>query len=281
MGLVTDLSAAFVAFTIEVDDAAEARMEHRTTGGGGRGAWLVSLAMWRNCLQWLPDEGISVAELLDVARTPSNFGGMRRWGYIEVEGWPRAAKGRPRPDAVVRPTKRGAGAREIWDGKPAEIERRRAARFGAGAVELRKALVELAGGLDPRLPDTMPIVHHGWGTRRDDAGNGSARRSDTVPEADLARGPGPIAVADSASTRCWPGRSQPSPWSSRRAASSRWRCTRTCSRCSGRIRPHCATFPISPASPASSSTTRWGSSDGRGWPRSSLPRGRSEGNRWC
>jgi hypothetical protein len=75
MGLIRDLSAVFVAFTIEVDDAAEARIAHRTTGGGGRGVWLVSLAMWRNCLQWMPADGISVAELMATARTPTASAG--------------------------------------------------------------------------------------------------------------------------------------------------------------------------------------------------------------
>jgi len=177
MGLVEDLSAAFVAFTIEVDDAAEARVAHRTTRGGSGergGAWLVSLAMWENCLRWLPEDGISVAELIATARTPTNFAGMRRWGYIEVEGMTRGTKGPPRPEATVRATKRGARAQQAWDGVPAEIEVRWAERFGAGATELRAVLV-------PALPETMPIVRYGWSTRREEE---QERRS------------GPIAVAD-------------------------------------------------------------------------------------
>jgi hypothetical protein len=188
MGLVEDLSAAFVAFTIEVDDAAEARMSHQTTRGGagagaerGSGPWLVSLAMWENCLRWLPEEGISVAELIATARTSTNFAGMRRWGYISVEGLPRGSKGTPKPDAAVRPTKRGARAQRGWDGLPDEIEARWAERFGEGVHELRAALVALAEGLDPGLPDTMPIVRHGWLTRREE-------------EPD--HGPGGIAIAD-------------------------------------------------------------------------------------
>jgi DNA-binding MarR family transcriptional regulator len=183
MGLVEDLSAAFVAFTIEVDDAAEGRLTHRTTGRGGHGAWLTSLAMWRNCLQWLPAEGISVGEMIATARTPTNFGGMRRWGYVEMEGWARGAKGRPPSEGLVRPTKRGARAQGVWDGVPEEIERRWAERFGGGPVaELRGALVALVNDLNPSLPDTMPIVRHGWMTQRDGG--------------DAADRPGPVAVAD-------------------------------------------------------------------------------------
>lgn len=175
MGLVEDLSATFVAFTIEVDDAAETRRGRR------KGPWLVSLAMWRNCMQWLPEDGVMVAELVATARTPTDFHGMRRWGYIEVDGWSRSASGRPRLEAVVRPTRRGARAQGLWDGLPEEIEAGWAERFGSEVAELRGALVALAEELDPGLPDTMPIIRHGWATRRDDE-----------PE----RRPGPIAVAD-------------------------------------------------------------------------------------
>lgn len=186
MGLVEDLSAAFVAFTIEADDLAETRRPQ------GKSPWLVSLAMWRNCMQWLPADGMTAAELVAAARTPTDFGGMNRWGYVEIEGMARGASGRPRQDAVVRPTRRGARARETWDGLAEEIEARWAERFGAGdgrgaspegnaVTELRAALVGLAERLDPGLPDTMPIVRHGWATRRDDEPEWQA---------------GPVAIAD-------------------------------------------------------------------------------------
>jgi hypothetical protein len=51
MGLVEDLSASFVAFTIEVDDAAESRRGRR------KGPWLVSLAMSENWLAGARDAG--------------------------------------------------------------------------------------------------------------------------------------------------------------------------------------------------------------------------------
>ncbi len=51
------LSAAFVAFTVEADNAFEQQLPHRTTSFGAsaeRGAvWLTSLAMWFNCVRGL------------------------------------------------------------------------------------------------------------------------------------------------------------------------------------------------------------------------------------
>jgi hypothetical protein len=191
VGLNEDLSAAFVAFVIEVDDALEARRP------GRKGPWLTSLAMWRNCMQWVPPEGITVAELTAVARTPTDLHGMRRWRYLEVEGWARSASGPPPLKAVVRPTGRGARVAAIWDEVPAEVEQRWGKRFAAtentgdaaGGVgtaspvaELRAALVDLAEALDSGLPDTMPIVRHGWTTRRDDE---PERRPGSVPIEEL------------------------------------------------------------------------------------------------
>lgn len=168
VGLIEDLSAAFVAFVVEVDDTLETRRPV------GKGPWLSSVVMWRNCMQWVPADGITVAELTAIARTPTDLHGMRRWGYVEVEGWPRTASGPPRQGAVVRPTRRGAQVAAIWEGLPADVERGWAKRHGM----LRAALVDLAGELDPGLPDTMPIIRHGWSTRRDDE---PERRSGPVP----------------------------------------------------------------------------------------------------
>src|SRR6185437_14220885 len=61
------LSQALVAFTIEFDNEAEHRLPHRTTSHGtsgpGDGApkpWLVSLAMWENCMRYVTGEPITV-----------------------------------------------------------------------------------------------------------------------------------------------------------------------------------------------------------------------------
>ncbi len=184
------MSAAFVAFVVEVDDAAEPRLP--------KGLWTVSVVMWRNCMEWLP---ATVGEVVAAARTPTDFHGMRRWGYVEIEGWARSASGRPPLGAVVRPTGRGAQAAAVWDELGPEIEghwARRSAPSGGDAARggppggeqapdagliprLRSALVDLAGELDAGLPDTMPIVRHGWATRR---------------EGEPERRPGPVAIAD-------------------------------------------------------------------------------------
>jgi hypothetical protein len=159
----------------------------------------LSLAMWENCMRWLPEEGITVAELTARARTETDLAGMVRWGYVTVEGLTRATPRRPPQGAVVRPTRRGLAAAEAWDELQGEIERRWGERFGVDAVtEIRASLVALAGPqgaaansappttvtpdagrisglqqpksasrLDGTLPDTMPIVRHGWATRRE------------------------------------------------------------------------------------------------------------------
>lgn len=43
------LSQAYVAYTIDFDNEAEHRLQHRTTRHGKKngGVWLVSMAMWR------------------------------------------------------------------------------------------------------------------------------------------------------------------------------------------------------------------------------------------
>ena len=73
------LSQALVAFTIEFDNEFERQMPHRTTNHGSsdsRGApWLVSLAMWENCMRFVPSEGVALGTLEDLARTPTNLPG--------------------------------------------------------------------------------------------------------------------------------------------------------------------------------------------------------------
>ena len=64
------LSQALVAFTIEFDNEAEHRLPHRTASHGASGPgdgvpapWLVSLAMWENCMRYVTDEPITVGDL--------------------------------------------------------------------------------------------------------------------------------------------------------------------------------------------------------------------------
>jgi methyltransferase (TIGR00027 family) len=158
------LSQALVAYTIEFDNEAEYRLPHRTTvhgaSGQGGGTWLVSLVMWENCLRHVTDQPITVGELESRARTGTNLDGMRRWGYITIDGTAeKIHKGRPGPDAVLRATAAGLRAREVWLPLPGLIEQRWRERFGAGQVDrLRESLVAVASQLDPGLPDCLPIL---------------------------------------------------------------------------------------------------------------------------
>ncbi len=163
------LSFALVAFTIETDNEAEHRIPHRTTRHGKtgatmvRGAWLTSMAMWFNCMRWVPEQGITVREIERLARTRTNWDGMRRWGYIYFE--PSPGDDRPKPPAsalIVRATANGRVVQETWRTLIPEIEARWRERFGACPVaELRRTLIEVASRFDAELPDCMPILKYG------------------------------------------------------------------------------------------------------------------------
>lgn len=166
------LSAALIALTIEVDNAAEQQIPHVTTlrglSGSRGGVWLTSLAMWFNCLGPLADAGgeLSAAALRARARMATNLDGMRRWGYISIDGIGRVPRrhgdaGRPRPKtgSILTLTERGAVAESVWRPLPAVVERRWRDRFGDSAVDrLRAALLAVAAADPARWPDFMPIL---------------------------------------------------------------------------------------------------------------------------
>jgi len=164
------LSQTLVAFTIECDNEAEHRQPHHTAnhtanhaGGAEKTPWLMSLVMYMNCLKYIPDEGITAGRLHDLARTETNLGGMRRWGYITIDPKPLnlGGKGITR-SSFLKTTRAGKPAREVWPGLITEIEERWATRFGIRAMEeLRESLSAVVSHLDPELPDCMPIVHYG------------------------------------------------------------------------------------------------------------------------
>lgn len=160
------LSFALVAFTIEADNEAEHRLPHRTSRYGAtetRGAWLTSMAMWFNCLCWIPEQGIAVREVERLARTRTNWDGMRRWGHIYFE--PSPTDKRPKPPLsvlMVRATANGRLSQEVWRELMPEMEQRWSKRLGQGVVaSLRTALAEIAGQLDAGLPDCLPILRYG------------------------------------------------------------------------------------------------------------------------
>ena len=161
------LSRALVAFTIEVDNEAEHRLPHRTTshgasssGDGAPAPWLVSLAMWENCMRYVTGEPITVGDLEARARTGTNLDGMRRWGYITIDGTARKVHNdRPGRNAVLRATAAGLRAREIWRPLPGFIEQRWRERLGADQLSrLRDPLTSMVSRLDPGLPDCLPIL---------------------------------------------------------------------------------------------------------------------------
>jgi methyltransferase (TIGR00027 family) len=158
------LSQALVAFTIECDNEAEHRIPHHTQDYGasaqGDGAWLVSMVMYENCLRFVGEEPMTVAELERLARTGTNLDGMRRWGYVTIDGTARKIhNGRPGPAAVLRATPKGLQARQVWAPIASLTEQRWRERFGAGQIEsLRDALLAVVAQLDPGLPDCLPIL---------------------------------------------------------------------------------------------------------------------------
>jgi methyltransferase (TIGR00027 family) len=168
------LSQALVALTIELDNEAEHRSPHRTTSHGissqGDGPWLVSLAMFENCLRFVTGEPITAGELVTLARTGTNLDGMRRWGYITIDGTARKThQGRPGPGTVLRATARGLRARQVWQPLPGLVERRWEERYGADQIAgLRRCLEAIAGQLDPGLPDVLPILGHALFSRGPD-----------------------------------------------------------------------------------------------------------------
>lgn len=170
--LSTLLSQALVALTIEFDNEFEHRMPHRTTrasqaAGWSDGLWLISMAMWCNCLRFVGEEWMPVAEMDRLARTETNLDGMRRWHYIDVE--PHADDRRvnpPRRDLLVRATPRGIRAQEVLRPLGDIVEDRWRDRFGTAALDqLRASLAALVSQLDSELPDCMPILHHELVTR--------------------------------------------------------------------------------------------------------------------
>jgi DNA-binding MarR family transcriptional regulator len=166
--LATLLSQVLVGFTIELDNETEHRMPHRTTvGGGSYGPWLVSLPMYANLLQFIDEGGVTVAELQKLARTEILLlRGMQRWGYITVAPDPDDA--RPKPPArdwLVRPTRKGLRAKEVWESVVGVIENRWESKFGESAIaRLRESLAALVSKINMELPEYLPVLGYGLST---------------------------------------------------------------------------------------------------------------------
>jgi DNA-binding MarR family transcriptional regulator len=191
--LPTLLSQALVAFTIEFDNEAEHQLPHWTTNHGLAGAprkcvWLVSLAMYSNCMKFIPEEGIRAIDLVRRARTRTNFRGMARWGYITVRRDPSDPRPKPpRAEWIVRASEKGLNAQKIWRPLFAAIEKRWERRFGKNEIgRLRQSLIALLNQIDLDLPDCLPILQFGLFSRT--RGN-FKRRPQTKRDEDVSRLP--------------------------------------------------------------------------------------------
>ena len=164
--LSTLLSQALVAHTIELDNEAELRLPHRTTrqgepGTGRTGPWLVSFALWANVLQYLDDDGTTVADLRTRARTGQLLlNGLRRWGYVSLTpptGQP--LRNPPQPETIVRPRKAVLRARDVWGGLPGVIDDRWRERLGPAVDRLERALRNVFDRLPVEPPAYLPVIH--------------------------------------------------------------------------------------------------------------------------
>jgi DNA-binding MarR family transcriptional regulator len=165
--LSTLLSQVLVAFTIELDNEFERLTPHRTTraaAGSRGGPWLVSQVMWSNLMQFVTEEGVSVGELQRLARTAMLLlRGMERWGYITVEPGPSDRRSNaPRPEWVVRATRKGLRAQQVWRPLLGVIEERWRERFGTPEISrLRESLSVLVSQFDVELPEYLPVLGYG------------------------------------------------------------------------------------------------------------------------
>jgi DNA-binding MarR family transcriptional regulator len=198
--LPTLLSQALVAFTIEFDNEAERGLPHSTTRHGSTAGalhtpWLVSMAMYLNCMQFVDEKGITARELVRRARTKTNFRGMYRWGYISVRPDPEDQRPKPpKADWIVSTKPGGREAQKIWRPLLATIEQRWQQRFGADAIEeLKKSLATVEGHIELDLPDCLPILgyglmtkHKGYRERSGKSGDSSKDRAEGSTELSLA-----------------------------------------------------------------------------------------------
>jgi DNA-binding MarR family transcriptional regulator len=166
------LSHALVAFTIEFDNEVERQLPHCTTNenptdAAPLGPWLVSMVMWFNCMRFLDENGLTESQLQTLARTPTNLHGMRRWGYVSVKPDPTDTRPKPpRSSWLIRPTRAGRSAQNVWRPLFDVIEDRWRERFGANAIQkLRASLVAIVEHQKTDLPDCLPILGYGLVTK--------------------------------------------------------------------------------------------------------------------
>jgi hypothetical protein len=176
------LSQALVAFTIELDNAWESAMPHRTTrlGGSRRAPYATSLRQWSNFMRVLGERGLTVGELERRTRAKPQLDGMRRWGYVTIGPDPDDPRRKPPArDHLVVPTEAGRHAQAVWRPLPETIEARWRERFGAPEMgALRATLETLRVRLDLDLPHFLTDSYRGYAVK---AGDGPAAVEDRLP----------------------------------------------------------------------------------------------------
>jgi hypothetical protein len=159
--LVTLLSQAFVAFTIEADNEFEARMPHRTAADRGdrtkSGPWMTSFTYYSNYLRNIPDGGSTARALARAAgdhraQIAHRLGELARWGYIRV-----IPTGDDRGEWLVEPTPAGGRSRDTWAPLEDLVEQHWRVRFGTDAVDALRRGLETLPAADS-LPLGFPIL---------------------------------------------------------------------------------------------------------------------------
>lgn len=168
--LCTSLSHVLVAYTIEFDNEFELRLSKTWAR-----PFLTSIVAWANVMRHVPEEGITVEELirrsgLAGGALTSFLGGMERWNYLRVQEDPSAREPPHRrgygtargikPTSLVRPSATGEMAQRQWGPLVDEIEGRWRTRFGDHCVHrLGNALHAVRDRTDRALPQFLPVLN--------------------------------------------------------------------------------------------------------------------------
>jgi hypothetical protein len=172
--LSTLLSQVLVAYTVEFDNQSELALPHHSTDAHAKTdttnddeshpgtPWLVSYVCWANVLQYVGPDGLTVAALREHARTTHLLlEGLRRWRYVRLIPAEGRALTKPIPaTTVVRTTRHGRLAQDVWRALPTVMDERWRARLGDDAVErLHHALATVFVRLPIDPPAFLPVVY--------------------------------------------------------------------------------------------------------------------------
>lgn len=164
------LSQLLVAFTIEFDNEFEHQMPHRTAENASNtdpdAPWLVSMVMWSNFIQYVPEKGVLASELRRHWRMDRKTLVMwltrlsKRGRYLRVQRVDGSKANAS--DAMVSLTTAGRKARRIWHPLAAMIEHRWQERFGKNGIkDVRSSLEPMVQQFEIELPDYVPILGYG------------------------------------------------------------------------------------------------------------------------